>query len=133
MLPIKDFNGRVFPVSYSNEEQALSNIKNLLLTRIGERFFHPFYGTNIIDSLFENNVEGIRDGILISVTNAMAYWLPYIKINDLTVTVPDFDPNVSNANLENVILIKLDYSVGNENVNRSITFGIDPTGNVRSI
>jgi hypothetical protein len=42
----------LFKLSYTTEEQALSNLKNLLLTRKGERPFQPLFGTNIYSILF---------------------------------------------------------------------------------
>jgi phage baseplate assembly protein W len=84
-LPFSNNQSGLFDLSYSTEEQAISNLKNLLLTRKGERVMQPNFGTNIYDSLFENNVDELpiilRDGI----TADIAFWLPYIIINDLTV------------------------------------------------
>ena len=48
----------VFAQSYSTEDQAISNLKNLLLTRKGERFMQPDFGTRIFDSLFETIITG---------------------------------------------------------------------------
>ena len=44
----------IFKSSYTTEEQTLSNLKNLLLTRKGERPFQPEFGTEIYSLLFEN-------------------------------------------------------------------------------
>lgn len=63
----------------------------------------------------------------------MRYWLPYIELRNLTVTVPENESSVNIQDLGYVISIKMDFSVGNENVNRSLTFGIDVNGNIRSI
>ena len=42
-LPFGKPNG-LFAQSYTTEEQATSNLKNLLLTRKGERPFQPEFG-----------------------------------------------------------------------------------------
>ena len=34
----------LFSLSYTTEEQSISNLKNLLLTRKGERLFQPEFG-----------------------------------------------------------------------------------------
>ena len=45
-----NFNGPgVFVPVYSTDQQALNNLKNLLLTRIGERYDNPAYGTNLLN------------------------------------------------------------------------------------
>ena len=43
----------IFSSTFTTEEQALSNLKNLLLTRKGERPFQPLFGTDIPSFLFE--------------------------------------------------------------------------------
>ena len=54
-LPIVGKNGNLFDLSYSTEDQAISNFKNLILTRQGERIMQPLFGTKLQDSLFEQN------------------------------------------------------------------------------
>ena len=49
-LPFTGKNGNLFDLSYSTRDQALSNLKNLLLTRRGERIMEPLFGTTIQDS-----------------------------------------------------------------------------------
>ena len=47
--------GSVFAVSYSTEQQAISNLKNLLLTTQRERFMQPKFGTRIREAVFQQN------------------------------------------------------------------------------
>ena len=51
-LPFGKPNG-LFSQSYTTEEQAVSNLKNLLLTRKGERPFQPLFGSDVYFQLFE--------------------------------------------------------------------------------
>ena len=57
------YNGgdaRVFkPLNLTNK-QALENLKNLLLTRIGERYLQPNFGTQLLNILFEPATESIK-------------------------------------------------------------------------
>ena len=53
----------VFALSFSTEQQAISNLKNLLLTRKGERFMQPDFGTRIFDSLFEPNTKELEENL----------------------------------------------------------------------
>ena len=75
-------NPGVFGLSYSTEDQAVSNLKTLILTKKGERFMQPDFGTTLVDSLFEQNseelVRRIQDGLnelkKISVEKNMTGW-----------------------------------------------------------
>jgi phage baseplate assembly protein W len=69
--------------TYTTEEQSISNFKNLLLTRKGERIMQPNFGTNIYNLLFENNTQDIRSTIKKTLTKDVNFWLPYITINDI--------------------------------------------------
>jgi phage baseplate assembly protein W len=62
-LPFARRDGRLFNLSYSTEEQALSNLTNLILTRQGERIMQPFFGTTLQDSLFEQNDDLLKSSI----------------------------------------------------------------------
>ena len=46
-LPLQKGNGGYFAQSYQTSEQVKSNIKNLILTRKGERLMHPTFGTDL--------------------------------------------------------------------------------------
>jgi uncharacterized protein len=76
----------VFNLTYTTEEQVISNLKNLLLTRKGERYMQPNFGTNIYSILFENNTEDMKAVLKNSITKDIEYWLPYITINDIKLT-----------------------------------------------
>ena len=59
-----NFNGPgVFVPVYSTDQQSLNNLKNLLLTRIGERYDNPTYGTNLLNIIFQPNVEELKSDI----------------------------------------------------------------------
>ena len=103
--------GGVFNLSYTTEEQSISNLKNLLLTRKGERYMQPNFGTNIYATLFEPNTELIREELQLSLQDDIAFWLPYITVNELDV-IGDID-NYS-------ISIRIRYQVTNSNVERVI-------------
>jgi phage baseplate assembly protein W len=85
MLPMTGEDGTLFKLSYTTQEQAISNLKNLLLTIQGERPMQPFFGTNIQKMLFEQLNESIFERIDRSVRTAIEYWLPYIILEDLEV------------------------------------------------
>lgn len=73
----------VFNLTYTTEEQVISNLKNLLLTRKGERYMQPEFGTDIYNMLFENNTNDVKSRLKDNITKDIEYWLPYITINDI--------------------------------------------------
>ena len=75
----------VFAQSYSTEEQAISNLKNLLLTFKGERFMQPDFGTHIRESVFKQNTREMADYLKETLTADIARWLPYIVVNDIII------------------------------------------------
>jgi phage baseplate assembly protein W len=77
--------GSVFVQSYTTEHQSISNLKNLLLTKKGERFLQPRFGTDIQSILFEQNTEDTANALRVSLEADIAYWLPYITINNIEV------------------------------------------------
>ena len=79
----------VFESSYTTKEAAISNLKNLILTEKGERYMQPNLGTNIRAILFENNTEDIREILQEQVAEDIQFWLPYITLQDVSVTTSD--------------------------------------------
>ena len=77
--------GGVFVSSYSTLEQSVSNLKMLLLTRLGERIMQPGFGTTIQSTLFENLGSGTRQALDDSITGALERWLPYMILEELDI------------------------------------------------
>tara|TARA_R110002051_G_scaffold258844_1_gene318151 strand:+ start:51 stop:494 length:444 start_codon:yes stop_codon:yes gene_type:complete len=89
------FNGPgVFNKTYTTIDQASTNVKSLLLTRKGERYEQPNFGTDLLNILFEPNVSGIKSFITDTITDAVQYWLPYISITGLDIITLEDDPTL---------------------------------------
>jgi len=99
-LPLTSLNGRLFDLSYTTHEQAISDLKNLLLTNLGERLYHPLFGTNIPKYLFEPLTDSLYDRIESTIRSAVEYWLPYIIIEDLNI-----DEYISNSGLQQGVYV----------------------------
>ena len=63
-------------------EQMKSNIKNLLLTRKGERLGNPEFGSDLYFSIFEQEGD-VESKIEESIRSAMSRWLPDVIINNI--------------------------------------------------
>lgn len=90
----------------TDREQALQNLKNLLLTRVGERFGLPTFGCDLLTILFQPNLNILKDQIRNLITAPIQYWLPYINILDIIITT-----NEDNPDLENEIEIEIVFSI----------------------
>ena len=109
----------VFAQSYSTEEQAVSNLKNLLLTRKGERFMQPDFGTQIVDSLFEQSTVELETSIEDGLNEDIATWLPYIILDNIIV-----DRRIDQHALD----ISLHFRVTENGANQVIKLLIDENG-----
>lgn len=115
----------VFESSYSTEEQAISNLINLLLTRKGERIMHPTFGSLVPDFVFEQNDPTNRFRLQESIRADVNYWLPYIILGDL-------DVSPGNASMPgdpmHAVTISLPFKVTEQGANRTIVFFISGNG-----
>lgn len=76
----------VFVSSYSTEEAALTNLINLIMTAKGERYMQPNFGTDLQKILFDNNTTELRETLLNSLSEDIAFWLPYISLEQINLT-----------------------------------------------
>jgi len=113
-LPIRrgDDSDGFFATTSTTIEAVKNNIRNLLQTNEGERFFQPNLGLNLRQMIFEHitdeNLLGIQDMIL----DKFAFWLPFVEVRDIQV--------LTNSN---------NQSIGVNEVRVKILFNIkqDPT------
>ena len=87
-LPFNNPSG-IFFKTVTNRDQVLSNLKNLLLTAKGERYFQPEFGTDIRRVLFEyiSDESQFKNSLKGEIESAIGRWLPYLFITQLTVTL----------------------------------------------
>ena len=108
-LPLVRANGVPFPQTYLTMDAAKANLKNLILTRKGERPFQPWLGTSIYDFLFDNNIPEMLAKIEGEINDAITYWLPYIDVKLLDVRVADTQHGFSDR--FNGVQIQIDFSL----------------------
>lgn len=114
ILPMTMENGSLFKLSYTTQDQALSNLKNLLLTSVGERVMEPLFGTNVQKSLFQQITPLLLERITDSIQKAIAYWLPYITINNIYAEeVESSDEKMGNHGIYVNLLVQVTESGAN--------------------
>ena len=75
--------GQLFRPIYVDIDQALENLKNLLLTRFGERVLQPTFGCRLFEILFQPNIFELKDEIKDIIIQPVNFWLPYITIDEV--------------------------------------------------
>jgi len=116
-LPMINSNGSGFKQTYFTIDAAYANARNLLLTNKGERIMHPNFGCDLRKSTFEFNDSILTTNIDSKIRTEFEFWLPYIFINELTITP---------AQDKNTVFIKLVISLRGDSFNtRSITLQIN--------
>jgi phage baseplate assembly protein W len=112
----------VFQPLYTTMDQALENLKTLLLTRVGERYGQPEYGTFLLNAIFEPNVAQLKNEIKDFIVPKISTFLPYIDIQDITIITAEDDPTL-NYNIQ----LTITFSVANFST-RSITVSATENG-----
>ena len=98
----------IFSTVYTPQQQVHENLKTLLLTRIGERYMQPDYGTRLLEIIFQPNTYKLKPEIEDIVVESINFWLPYILIDSIDITTAEDDPN-----LPYQIRVSILYSVQN--------------------
>jgi phage baseplate assembly protein W len=109
----------LFNMSYTTEDQAISNFINLLFTKPGERVMQPNFGVGIQFYLFEQNTEMLHSKITNSIEYQVDIWLPYIIIKNLEVKQYYGDDAMES---ENSIGISIMFSVTETGANKLVEF-----------
>jgi len=117
MLPLG--GAPIFKSSYTTEEQAISNLKNLILTRKGERPFQPLFGTDVYSLLFEQITDDVESRLESSLTADIKFWLPYIIIDGILINVEEDSNRVS---------ISMKFRITETGANQNITLVVTNQG-----
>jgi phage baseplate assembly protein W len=118
-LPVKNGNTGFFESAFSSYEQAKSNLKNLLLTKKGERVMQPNFGTGLSSLLFEQMDDSFEERLKETITNSVNFWLPYISIEEIDVNMTD---EMKDKNTAELIL---SFTVGNQIETQEVTFTVE--------
>ena len=136
-LPIRRGDGLdgFFASTSTTIEAVKNNIRNLLQTEEGERFFQPNLGIGLRRLLFEHiteeNLLGVQDVIL----DKIEFWLPFVEVRDIQVSSRDNTTDIGANEIKVKILfnikqdpntldsITLDFSADVSEPESSITSG----------
>jgi phage baseplate assembly protein W len=112
----------IFTTLYTVPEQAKENLKNLLLTQLGERYMLPEYGTDLLGLLFQPNTFEFKETVDDTIRGPISYWLPYIVIENIDIKTFEDD-----STLIHTVEIHLTYTVQNFSTDTIKIFVTDNT------
>ena len=117
-LPVRRGETGYFEQAFKSFDQARSNLINLLLTKRGERVMQPDFGTGLEELLFEQMDNDFEERLRDTITESVNYWLPYINIEEIEVTMTDEMKDNNRADMSIV------FTVGNDITTQTVTFTI---------
>jgi phage baseplate assembly protein W len=112
----------IFTPIYTTTEQALENLRTLILTRVGERYGYPQFGTHLLNVVFEPNVNELKTDINEIISSKVSHFLPYITINEIKTITREDDPAA-----DHYVTITINFAVGNFDT-KSIQLAINDAG-----
>ena len=117
-LPVKRGNTGFFEQAFTSYDQAKSNLKNLLLTKKGERIMQPEFGTGLHSLLFEQADDQLEQKLEETINDAVSFWLPYITIESVDIEMTNDMKDMNRANM------KVGFRVGNQIETQEITLTV---------
>ena len=90
-FPLKGDSFNDFALTKTSIEQSVHNLRNLLLTHVGERVSQPEFGSRLREICFEQIDDELPIKIENEVKRAVAQWLSYITINSVETLTEDGD------------------------------------------
>ena len=96
-FPLGFIGSRMFNRTQTVEEQARHNLRNLLLTNIGERPHQPEFGSRLLSVVFEFEDDALIEEVINEATDR---WLPYITINSVTTVAEPSNQNRLNVSID---------------------------------
>ena len=121
-FPLRSDNNNDFALTKNSLQQARHNLRNLLLTQVGERVGQLEFGSNLRALIFEPDDKNLPIKIEEEVRRATSRWLPYINIQNVQTLSDDGN--------KNKVFVQVSFSTTlNSDTYQSITLdaGFTPT------
>lgn len=116
----------IFNMSYTTEDQAISNYINLLLTKRGERYMQPEFGVGLHMYLFEQNTDVVKIQLESEIQSQVDQWLPYIFNESIDINDYEGAPEDSKHGIH----ISIKFRVTESGANRTISIFPGINGNL---
>jgi phage baseplate assembly protein W len=136
-FPFRDsFDGKYLDLTDFEDQEIRSSLIHLLLTRKGDRYFLPDFGTRLYEYIFEPLDGPTFNQIESEIRDSVEKYIPNLQINGISVTDASSEegPNPTTtqdgmtnntialpgrANLEYTAKVRIDYTITNNVFNQS--------------
>lgn len=108
-----------FNQSFQTIDQVKTNIKNLLLTKRGERLMQPELGSGLQEVLFEFNDDDLAAKIEETITTAIERWIPNVSIENIVIESTDTLKDSNQVNIGLTFRV-----IGNQNL-QTVSFNVN--------
>lgn len=105
--------------TFTTQDAIKSNLLNFLLTGKRERVLNPSFGSGLRELMFQPLTDDLRGDMENLIIGGVNEFFPNVQINDLTI---DF------VQEESKVIINLNYSVINTNIEDEIQININNGG-----
>ena len=95
----------------TNNEAIKNSVKNLVLTKIGERLLNKYIGTRIGDYLFELNIIFVSSEIKSEIRNVINTFEPRVRLKNIRLESRD-----------NTIVVFIEYLITGEQAVETLEF-----------
>ena len=95
-FPLGFAGNRLFNRTKTLAQQAEHNLRNLLLTNLGERPMQPEFGSRLMEVIFETEPTAMVEEVI---NEAVVKWLPYISITDISSNFDNTNPHMFNVSI----------------------------------
>lgn len=119
-FPLSKGNQDAFELYEDIEQQIGFFLKNLILTSPGEKISDPRYGVGLRRFLFEQNIQSSRDNIVSRVSSQISTYLPYLIVNDITVSADEAEIDT------NSMTLRIVYQIAGDTVQRVFDLEVNP-------
>jgi len=92
-FPLRRDINNDFALTKNSLQQSRHNLRNLLLTQVGERVGQPEFGSRLRELCFEQQNDELPVKLEEEVRRATGVWLPYINIQEVNTLTEEGDKN----------------------------------------
>ena len=92
-FPLRRDINNDFALTKNSLQQSRHNLRNLLLTQVGERVRQPEFGSRLRELCFEQQNDELPVKLEEEVRRATGVWLPYINIQEVNTLTEEGDKN----------------------------------------
>jgi phage baseplate assembly protein W len=105
-------------INILKNENAIKNaVKNIILTKPGEKLFEPLFGSRVNDLLFENFDFITRDQMRTEIIRAIETFEPRVELDDVTIDWIEEQHSIE---------VGINYRIIGETLIREISFLLEP-------